>query len=520
MQFNSYIFILLFLPLTLAGYYALNHWGKELYAKGYLLLMSLWFYGYFNASYLLIICSSIVVNYLLSRLMLRCDGAGGGSTGTGNGTNAGSKRALLILGIVFNVALIFYFKYYNFFIGNINLAFKTDFVLRNIVLPLGISFFTFQQISFMVDSYKGETASYNFLEYALFVAFFPQLVAGPIVLHKELIPQFRDREKLKVNYDNLTRGIMLFSLGLAKKVLIADTFGNAVNWGFDKAAMFTSGEQALSVYEIILVMLSYTFQIYFDFSGYSDMATGLGAMFNFTIPMNFNSPYKALSVADFWKRWHMTLTRFLTNYVYIPLGGNRKGKARTYLNIMLVFLISGIWHGANWTFILWGVIHGLGQCFNRLTHGIYTRIFSLAEKSRLSTLLTGLIRVIQWCVTFAFVNLAWLLFRADSVSQWWNLVKRLGIRYYYVRLEALEFFRVPGLASVLSRLGLNVSDRALLTVCAHAAVVLALLLCLCTKNNYEREHKKNAFSLCYTAGILALCILSLGSVSTFLYFNF
>ena len=524
MQFNSYIFILLFLPLTLIGYFGLNRLGKELAAKAYLLIMSLWFYGYFNASYLLIICGSIAVNYLLSKLMLRCgDDAGkrdsGGSNPRGQGY-AGRKRALLILGIVFNVALIFYFKYYNFFISNINSAFKTDFVIRNIVLPLGISFFTFQQISFMVDSYKGETASYGFLEYALFVAFFPQLVAGPIVLHKELIPQFRDKSKQSVNYDNLTRGIMLFSLGLAKKVLIADTFGNAVNWGFERAAIFATGEGALSTYETLIVMLAYTFQIYFDFSGYSDMATGLGAMFNFTIPMNFNSPYKALSVADFWKRWHMTLTRFLTSYVYIPLGGNRKGKARTYINIMLVFLISGIWHGANWTFILWGVIHGLGQCFNRLTHGIYAGIISFAEKSRVKNLLLGFIRAVQWVVTFAFVNVAWLLFRADSVTQWLQLLKRLTVRYYYVRIELLDFFRIPGLEAILTRAGLNVDNRSVLAFSTFAVMVIALLLCICVKNNYEREHKRNTFSLCYTAGLLAICILSLGSVSTFLYFNF
>ncbi len=515
MQFNSYIFILLFLPLTLVGYYTLNHLGKELLAKAYLLIMSLWFYGYFNASYLLIICASIAVNYLLSRLMLRCDGHGSGCAG-GQGAS-GMKRALLILGIVFNVSLIFYFKYYNFFIENINIAFKTDFVLRNIVLPLGSSFFTFQQISFVVDSWKGETASYNFLEYALFVAFFPQLVAGPIVLHKELIPQFRDRARQKVDYDNLTRGIMLFTMGLAKKVLIADTFGNAVNWGFNQAAVFSTGEGALSTYEVLIVMLAYTFQIYFDFSGYSDMATGLGAMFNFVIPMNFNSPYKALSVSDFWKRWHMTLTRFLTNYVYIPLGGNRKGKTRTYINILLVFLISGIWHGANWTFILWGVIHGLGQCFNRLTHGIYEGICTGLGKNRVGG---AIIRVVSWTVTFAFVNVAWLLFRADSVAQWLKLLKRLTVHYYYVRIELLDFFRIPGLAAALSTLGIEVSDRGLLTFCTCFLMLLALGICLLLKNNYEREHRRNALSLCYTAVMLSLCIFSLGSVSTFLYFNF
>ena len=368
MQFNSYFFVLFFLPLTLFGYFFLGRIGKEKLSKVYLLLMSLWFYGYFNLSYLGIICGSIVVNFLFSRVMERRKDAG---TDT---------KLFLILGICFNVAVIFYFKYFDFFISNINAVFGSDFAMRNILLPLGISFFTFQQISFMVDSYKGETKGYSFLDYALFVAFFPQLVAGPIVLHSELIPQFHDSSRHRVNFDNLSRGIILFTRGLGKKILIADTFGRAVDWGFSWAAIASSGQDALSFYEVIIVMLSYTFQIYFDFSGYSDMAIGLGAMFNLDLPVNFNSPYKALSISDFWKRWHMTLTRFLTRYIYIPLGGNRKGKVRTYINVMTVFLVSGIWHGANWTFILWGVLHGGFQCINKLFSSAWSGMLKALEK--------------------------------------------------------------------------------------------------------------------------------------------
>ena len=305
MQFNSYIFILCFLPLTIIGYFGLNKLGRDRLAKLFLLAMSLWFYGYFNISYLLIICGSIVFNFAVSRFMEK-----------GAARASANRKLLLVIGIVFNVAVIFYFKYYNFFIQNLNLIFRTDFVLKNIVLPLGISFFTFQQISFVVDAYKDEVSGYSFLEYALFVTFFPQLVAGPIVLHSELIPQFKDESKWKIDYDNLAKGIMLFVRGLSKKVLIADVFGNAVNWAIAQAAAVPVGEGALTATEIIILMLSYTFQIYFDFSGYSDMATGLGLMLNLTIPMNFNSPYKALSVADFWKRWHMTLGIWLKEYVF------------------------------------------------------------------------------------------------------------------------------------------------------------------------------------------------------------
>ena len=508
MQFNSFIFILCFLPISLLGYFGLHCVGKKRLSQAFLLLMSLWFYGYFNPSYLLIICGSIVVNFLLSRLMYQRPGQ-----------SSDRQKALLILGIVFNVALIFYFKYFDFFIANINTAFKTDFALRNIVLPLGISFFTFQQISFVVDSYRGETGDYSFLEYALFVAYFPQLVAGPIVLHSELIPQFRDSSKWRVSYDNLSKGVMLFTRGLAKKVLIADTFGTAVAWGFSHADVF-QGQEALSVYEIIIVMLSYTFQIYFDFSGYSDMATGLGSMFNLDIPMNFNSPYKALSVSDFWKRWHMTLTRFLTHYIYIPLGGNRKGKIRTYINIMIVFLVSGIWHGANWTFILWGVIHGLGQCFNRVTGGLHKRIMAAATRLKAGALLTGLIKCLQWLVTFAFVNVAWLLFRADSVTQWVNLLKRMTVPYYEIRTELLECFRIPKIRFVFDFLHLAVTEEGQLYLGLYVIMALALVLCLCFKNNYEIVYKKNALSLVFTWTVLTICVISLSRISTFLYFNF
>lgn len=516
MQFNSYIFILCFLPLTLIGYFGLNSLGRDRLAKLYLLIMSLWFYGYFNVSYLFIICGSIVANFAISRLMESTLVTGGKS----GEKIAGARRLLMIAGVIFNVAVIFYFKYYNFFVQNLNVAFGTDFVLKNIVLPLGISFFTFQQISFIVDAYRGEVKYYSFLEYALFVTFFPQLVAGPIVLHSELIPQFKDSSKWRINFENLAKGIMLFVRGLSKKVLIADVFGNAVNWAISQAAAIPAGEGALTVPEIIILMLSYTFQIYFDFSGYSDMATGLGLMLNFDIPMNFNSPYKALSVADFWKRWHMTLTRFLTRYVYIPLGGSRKGKARTYLNTMIVFLVSGIWHGANWTFILWGILHGLAQCFNKITHGLYEKLVEGAKKAPAGTLLAGMIKGVSWTVTFVFINIAWLLFRADSVTMWIQLLRRFPVYYYVVRNEILEPFRIPKLTAAMEIIGIANSTSMALWISLVSYMLLGFGICLFTANNYQAKYKRNAFSVITTWILFILCLISLSSVSTFLYFNF
>ncbi len=503
MQFNSYIFILCFLPLSLILYFAFHNMGQKRLALGSLLAMSLWFYGYFNPYYLLIICSSIAVNYILSKAMQNS-----------------RRRLFLILGILFNVGLIFYFKYYDFFIENVNAVFGAGFNLRHIVLPLGISFFTFQQISFIVDAYRGETEDYSFLEYALFVSYFPQLVAGPIVLHSELIPQFRDTKKHKIIFDNLCRGIMMFSRGLAKKMLIADMFGKAVDYGFSQVALIPVGEGALTIPEIVIVMLSYTFQIYFDFSGYSDMATGLGSMFNFDIPMNFNSPYKAISIAEFWKRWHMTLTRFLTTYIYIPLGGNRKGKVRTYINTLIVFLVSGIWHGANWTFILWGILHGVGQCINKLTHGIYVNMCEKVRNAPLGYVIGGLVKAVSWIVTFVFINVAWLLFRADSVTQWLQILKRLGVTNYDVRSEVIEGFRIPRFRYVLEVLHLPSADNNVLMTGCVMAMAAALIICLCCRNNYERTYRTNVVSLVFTWVLLVACIVSMSSISTFLYFNF
>ena len=334
-------------------------------AKALLLVMSLVFYSYFNFRYLYIICASILLNYFFSQLLLA------------SGRTVLQKKWLLFIVITLNLLILFYFKYFNFFIENMNLLLQASFELKNIILPLGISFLTFQQIAYVVDSYRGETAGYSFLDYAVFVAFFPRLIAGPIVLHSEIIPQLNEKKNQSINYENFSYGILMFAIGLAKKLFIADVFANAVTWGYGSVGSLTS-------LDAFIVMLSYTFQIYFDFSSYTDMAIGIGLMFNIKLPINFNSPYKALSIQDFWKRWHITLTRFLTKYLYIPLGGNRKGSVRTYANIMIVFLVSGLWHGSNWTFVLWGFLHGLAS--------VLTRRFTIQWNK--------MHEVLQWFLTF------------------------------------------------------------------------------------------------------------------------
>lgn len=485
MLFNSYFFLLLFLPLVLLGYYGLNKIKKYKASNWFLIGMSLWFYGFYNPWYFLIISFSIIFNYILSKALVP--------------TLKKPKKCLLFFGITINILIIFYYKYFNFFLENVNTVFGTDFILRKIVLPLGISFFTFQQISYLVDSYRGQTKDYNFSEYALFVVFFPQLVAGPIVLHKEMIPQFRDEKRRAFQAENFSRGFYIFVRGLFKKVLIADTFGVAVNYGF-------SDIPGLSSVEALVVSFAYTFQLFFDFSGYSDMAIGLGLMLNYDLPQNFNSPYKATSIRDFWDRWHMTLTRFLRTYVYFPLGGSRKGKMRTYRNVMVVYLVSGIWHGANWTFIVWGLLHGLFSCLNRAFQKIWDRIF------------VG----IRWILTFFTVNLLWVIFRADSLTDAWTFLRKIfspeggGIsrtlsECFVIKELDMVFSALPGVGCLFTQ---NTAVYPLLMTCA------ATLLVLFCKNSKELQFKPNFVNGFVTCVLLVWSVCSLTGISTFLYFGF
>ena len=304
MLFNSYIFILFFLPVTVSGYFLINKYKKSENTKldlWWLFFMSLWFYGYSNSVYLILILSSICVNFVVTRCI----------TVNRKKESKKSVRNWMLVGVVFNLVLIFYFKYYDFFISNMNILFQKDWVLKNIALPLGISFFTFQQISYVVDCYREKDAiQYRFIEYAAYVTFFPQLVAGPIVMHSELVPQMQDKAKKKIDFENMSMGLYALSLGIGKKVLLADTLSKIVNVGYADIS-------SLNRISTIMIMISYTLQIYFDFSGYCDMALGMAKMFNIDLPLNFNSPYKAKTVSEFWDRWHMTLTRFFTHYVYI-----------------------------------------------------------------------------------------------------------------------------------------------------------------------------------------------------------
>lgn len=484
MLFNSYIFILFFLPACILGYYILNHFRLYTFGQAFLIGMSLWFYGYFNIAYLGIIIFSVLVNFAVYQLLSRTE-------------KEGTRRFVLGVGVCIDLGMLLYYKYMDFFIDSINKLFHRQYDLLEILLPLGISFFTFQQISFIVDAYRKEVPAYPFMYYISFVTFFPQLVAGPIVTHDELIPQFLDEEKKRLDWDNLAKGIYLFIIGLSKKVLLADTFGNAVNWGYDNT-------QYLNTTEAILVVLFYTIQIYFDFSGYCDMAVGIGKMLNIDLPLNFDSPYKALTITEFWERWHMTLTRFFTKYVYIPLGGNRKGAVRTYVNIMIVFLASGFWHGAGVTFIIWGLCHGIFFAVTRRFKNFFDRLHP----------------ALNWMITFGFVNVAWVFFRADSLPQAIRILKLLVASIFLPIDEAItNYFRSPEIRFFISRTTIEDFNPHMVMM---IYLIVAFVLILGPKNAYEKmlEFKPGVGKMLFAAVLLAWCIFSFGGVSTFLYFNF
>lgn len=480
MLFNSYVFLFLFLPLVLTGYYTLKHLGKYQPAKVFLICMSFWFYAYYNHSYLILLLGSVLFNYLFHRLL-----------------SHRRHKLLLAVGVTGNLLLLGYFKYFNFFIDNINHFFSADFQVRKILLPLGISFFTFQQISFLADTYLQEVRDVSFTDYTLFVSFFPQLVAGPIVTHTQMLPQLTELPRQKFDPDEMIRGIKLFTYGLAKKLLLADTFGKAVTWGFGFLEYVDSTNA-------LLVALCYSFQLLLDFSGYCDMAKGLGRMLGFTLPTNFNCPFQATGIRDFWKRWHMTLSSFFTKYVFIPLGGSRKGKLRTCLNSFIVFFLSGLWHGASWTFVLWGVLHGIGYVFDYLTKDLFAKVP----------------RLIKQAVTFVFVCFAFLIFRSETVPAMQGMLRAL----FSGKFGANNIFPLFQLDEIMLPMKFLHLDR--LPYSAYYPMLFFFLiagyLLFVGKNAEQRvaESRNTMPSAVLTSLLLVYCILSMGGVNTFLYFNF
>lgn len=498
MLFNSFEFLFLFLPITWVLFRLACRARVIDVALAILLVASFVFYSYWNPPFFFLILCSILFNFSWGRLIERA--------------SCRHKNLWLCSGVIVNLLLIGYFKYANFMISNMAWLLGKEWVTRDIFLPLGISFFTFQQIAYLLDCFKGLAKEHSFTQYALFVTFFPQLIAGPIVRYEDILPQFERLRTFGMSYRNTALGIALLALGLFKKAVIADTLSPWV------AAVFDSSE-TLTLFEAWGGVLSYTFQIYFDFSGYSDMAVGLGRLFNIELAVNFNSPYKALSISDFWRRWHITLSSFLRDYLYIPLGGNRCGKIRRNINIMVTMLLGGLWHGASWNFVVWGGLHGIYLVINHA----YRKIMTSLKFTH-----TRIFIPIYWLITFFSVVIAWVFFRSASFSRSWEILSGMaGMNGATLTPDWASFtwFR-----SILFDLGVKVEWPVTWALIGGKWQILMLVVCclmvVFLPNSFEwarnRFRRKN-LTLAHAALvglILALSVCSLDQVSEFLYFQF
>ena len=502
MLFNSFIFLFVFLPLVLAAFYASRAWISARASIAVLVLASLAFYAYWNPEYLVLLLASIVVNYVFGQRLAA----------------HGASRALLVTGITLNLLFLGYFKYMDFLIGSANALFGLSVETLGILLPLAISFFTFQQIAYLVDCYRHQAEEHDFLSYCLFVTFFPQLIAGPIVHHKEMMPQVVGMAMRDPSCSpRFAAGVTLFIIGLFKKVVIADNFAVYASHYYDSI-----GSGAIHAADAWVAALSYHFQIYFDFSGYSDMAIGLGLLFGITLPINFNSPYKARSIIDFWRRWHMTLSRFLRDYLYISLGGKRKGEARRYVNLALTMVLGGLWHGAAWSFVAWGALHGAFLLINHAWAGLCRKLGLGALQSNRLYLTCSLL------LTTLAVVVAWVYFRAPDIgvaNQ--TLLAMFGQGKSGFSLPYAIFVTDSGFAGFV---GLVTGVRFPLEVMMTCFMVAAFVFTVAMPNSVEliglidnKSELKWRPSLGWALGsglLLASALVGMFGVSEFIYFQF
>ena len=460
MLFNSYEFLLIFLPLTLIIYFYLNSLKLIYISKIFLVVSSLFFYSWWNPIYLPLILGSMIFNFYV-----------------GKSLGKKASKNMLTLGIICNILLLGYFKYTDFFIENFNWALNKEIPLLHLALPLAISYFTFQQIAFLVDNYKGEVKEFSFLNYSLFITFFPQLLMGPIVHHKEMMPQFALKWRSYIRWENISLGLFIFAIGLAKKSLLGDPLTTYAQYAFDNA-------QNLTMIEAWYASTSYVLSYYFDLSGYADMAIGIAKMFNIDIPKNFNSPYKARNFADYWRRWHITLSRFLGDYIYKSLGGNKNIVWIIYLNIMITFFVSGFWHGAGWTFVVWGLLNGLFVIFAHMM-----------KKANLEMNF-----YLAWFLMFIGLIITRILFVSKDFSDAWYVTKTL---FDFKNLRFNELYYID-------------------PIFQSFYIVLALVLALGFKNSGEiaLNFKPNIKYTLYTAILLSASLFTFSSAKEFLYFQF
>ena len=484
MLFNSYSFIFLFLPLVLAGYYLLGRFGVKA-AAGWLAIARLFFYCYWDISFRPLLLGSIIFNYGTGCLIDKAEGR--------------QRKLWLALGVVINILLLGYYKYTGFLLNNINEFLQAGMTVPAIILPIGISFFTFTQTAYLVDLYRRETNNTSFVYYVEFVTIFPHLIAGPIISHKEMLPQFLNPDNLKVNYHNLANGLLLFSLGLGKKVIIADSLAIWANYVF-------AHSQDTNILMAWIGSLSYTIQLYFDFSGYSEMAVGLGMMLNLKFPRNFNSPYQATSFIDLWRRWHITLSQWVRDYIYIPLGGNRHGERRKYMNLLAAMIIIGIWHGAGWTYVIWGTLHGLLLLANhgwRYLGGNIPKILAMP-------------------MTFLAWNFGQTIFRADSLSDAWNLIRNMwGLGNLSVSCEGLPLGWFS-LGEIIGRAPTAGSVELIWGCLGTLSVLLLLLFFVPNPQTLVEKYNLTAHWQIMVAAmiILTISLMCMTTSGEFLYFQF
>ena len=498
MLFTTATFTLLFLPLVLAGFFAIGRFSHR-GAAAWLFIASLVFYGYWLPVFTLLLAGSICVNFFIGRRIASAASA------IGPRQRWGHSRYWLVLGIGINLGLLAYFKYANFFIDNLNLAIGIRWDIGRVILPIGISFYTFTQIAFLADTFQRKVNEYKFIHYGLFVTYFPHLIAGPVLHHGQMMPQFGSPAIYRFDAANFAGGLAIFALGLLKKVVLADGIAPYAN------AVFNPADAGLSpdVAEAWLGAFAYTFQLYFDFSGYSDMAIGLSRMFNINLPFNFNSPYRATSISDFWRRWHISLSNFLRDYLYISLGGNRHGNLRRYTNLAVTMLLGGLWHGASWSFVLWGALHGGYLMVNHAFRAACgKRTLSVLDRSRVFS-------VVAWGLTMLSVIVAWVFFRAESFSGSMRV------------LQGMAGFRAgDAIHPLLWNAGLQGNVGATWCLALGALAFLTpntnrigkLILRLLRDHPLYRTFV-GSFALC-VALFLVLINTARDSVSAFIYFNF
>lgn len=515
MLFNSFSFLFIFLPITMLGFFLLSK-KSHLAAAGWLACASLFFYGWWSLEYIPLLLGSIIFNYAIGWQI-------------GNAGSRAIRKRWLAFAVTADLLLLAYFKYTDFFIGSLNQA-GADIPALNVILPVGISFFTFTQIAFLVDTYQGKVAEYRFVHYLLFVTYFPHLIAGPVLHHKEMMPQFDQPATYTLSSSNLAVGLAIFAIGLAKKVLIADNLAPHANFLFDQP-----GTTSLLV--VWGGVLAYAFQLYFDFSGYSDMAIGLSRMFGIRLPLNFNSPYKSVNIIDFWRRWHMTLSRFLRDYLYIGLGGNRHGAARRYLNLMTTMVLGGLWHGAGWNFVIWGTLHGAYLMVNHAWIVFAERIH-FPRSSRVWT-------ICSVALTFIAVCFAWVFFRSSELGHAMAIVRGMAGMSGVALPDAIGN-QLGGMRGMLEQAGINfylgggarfVETWAWVSIGGLIAFMLPNTQQIMDKFDpafdyaLHRDAPRGVLArllswrpspqwACATGVLLVFCLLSLNRPAEFLYFQF